>query len=61
MEIVLEELKRTLKYHQRQHDDNLHQIKSKEESISMLKEANNKHVEAIKQIEDFIKQQQGVN
>jgi hypothetical protein len=56
LEIILDELKRTLKYHKRQLEDNMLQIKNKEESISMLKEANEKHVEAINQIIDFIKQ-----
>ncbi|WP_170289655.1 hypothetical protein [Cytobacillus depressus] len=31
------------------------QIKNKEESINMLKEANEKHIETIEQIEAFIK------
>lgn len=59
MEIILDELKRTLKYHQRQLDDNLKQIQSKEESISMLKESNQKHTDAIRQIGEFIKSQEG--
>lgn len=55
MEIILDELKKTLKYHQRQLQDNLNQIQNKDESIAMLKDSNKKHVEAIQQIEGFIK------
>jgi flagellar motility protein MotE (MotC chaperone) len=58
---VLDELKRSLKYHQRQLDDNLSQIKAKGESISILKEANKKHEEIIQEFEKFIKEHEEVN
>lgn len=59
MELILDELKRTLKYHKRQLDDNLSQIQSKEEAINMLKEANKKHIEAMNEIDAFIKKHEG--
>lgn len=50
MELVLDELRKAMKYHQRQLEENLHKITSKEESIKQLHEANEKHWESIQQL-----------
>ncbi|MEK4666527.1 hypothetical protein [Niallia sp. FSL R7-0271] len=54
MKIIIEELTKSQRYHKRQMEDNLQQIKNKEESIEILKVANEKHVAAISEIDNYI-------
>jgi hypothetical protein len=58
MELALDELYRSQKYHLKQLEENLQSIRSKEEAIQMLKEANEKEKRIIEQINkaiEFIK------
>lgn len=54
MELAIDELKRSQKYHIRQLDENLNEIRSKEEAIEMLKKSNEKHIQIIEQIDQLI-------
>ncbi|WLR53585.1 hypothetical protein LC048_13740 [Mesobacillus subterraneus] len=54
MEIILDELIRAQKYHKRQLQDNLDDIRRKEESIVLLKEANEKHISIVEAIDKHI-------
>lgn len=54
MELAIDELKRSQKYHIRQLDENLNEIRSKEEAIEMLKKSNEKHIRIIEQIDQLI-------
>jgi hypothetical protein len=46
----LDELKRAHSYHQRQLEENIQKIQHKEESIELLKKANEKHAEILGEI-----------
>lgn len=50
MELALEELNRSLKYHTKQLEENLQSIRSKEEAIEALRAANVKEAHIIEQI-----------
>ena len=50
MELALEELNRSLKYHTKQLEENLQSIRSKEEAIEALRAANVKESYIIEQI-----------
>jgi hypothetical protein len=50
MEFIIDELKKSLKYHLRQLDENLKKIKSSEEVIEDLKYRNESHERAISEI-----------
>jgi tRNA nucleotidyltransferase/poly(A) polymerase len=50
MKLVIDELRRTQKYHLRQLEENLQKIKSYEESIEVLKQGNEKHRQTLEQI-----------
>ncbi|MDP4105311.1 MAG: hypothetical protein Q8935_10170, partial [Bacillota bacterium] len=50
MELVIDELRRTQKYHLRQLEENLQKIKSYEEAIEVLKQGNEKHRETLEQV-----------
>jgi hypothetical protein len=54
MEIILDELTRAQKYHIRQLQENLNDIRNKEESIQLLKKANEKHLSIIEAIDQHI-------
>lgn len=54
MEYALEELYRSLKYHSRQLEENLTDIRFKEEAIESLKTSNEKHIAIIKQLEQAV-------
>jgi uncharacterized alpha-E superfamily protein len=54
MKLVLDELKKSLRYHQRQLQENLDKIKSNEESNVMLKEKSKVHEATIEEIEKVI-------
>lgn len=54
MDYAIDELCRSLRYHQRQLDENLTEIQRKEEAIDLLKSSNEKHKEIIQQIEQAI-------
>jgi hypothetical protein len=54
MELAIEELCRSQKYHLKQLEENLQSIRSKEEAIELLKQSNEKHKEVIKQITALI-------
>lgn len=56
MQHVIDELSKSHRYHLRQLDDNLNKIRLSEESIQSLTAANEKHKEAIEQIESFLDQ-----
>lgn len=56
MELAIEELCRSQKYHQRQLEENLQSIRSKEEAIELLKQSNEKHIQIINQINALIEQ-----
>lgn len=55
MNLVIDELRRTQKYHLKQLEENLQSIRNKEESIEMLKAANEKHRETLEQIGEAVK------
>lgn len=50
MQFVLDELKKSMKYHLRQLDENLNKIRTYEETIQDLKHRNEQHERAIKEI-----------
>jgi prefoldin subunit 5 len=50
MDLVIDELRRTQKYHLRQLEENLHKIKSYEEAIETLKKGNENHRQTLEQI-----------
>jgi prefoldin subunit 5 len=50
MNLAIDELRRTQKYHLRQLEENLQKIKSYEEAIEVLKKGNEKHRETLEQI-----------
>jgi prefoldin subunit 5 len=50
MKLVIDELRRTQKYHLRQLEENLQKIKSYEEAIEVLKQGNEKHRQTLEQI-----------
>jgi flagellar motility protein MotE (MotC chaperone) len=52
--IIVDELFRSQKYHIRQLQENLNDIRNKEESIEMLKKANEKHKNIIEAIDQHI-------
>jgi repressor of nif and glnA expression len=56
MQYVVDELTKSLRYHMRQLDENLQTIKHREESIEKLKEGNEKHKQAIEEIEFYLDQ-----
>jgi flagellar motility protein MotE (MotC chaperone) len=53
-EIIMDELFRSQKYHIRQLQENLNDIRNKEESIELLKKANEKHLSVIEAIDQHI-------
>lgn len=58
MQLAVDELGRSLKYHTKQLEENLQSIRNKEETIELLKESNKKHISIIEQISkaiEFIK------
>ncbi|WP_445505792.1 hypothetical protein [Niallia sp. 03091] len=54
MEIIIDELVRSQRYHQRQLDENIQQIRNKEESIAVLKNANETHIKVLNELGQFI-------
>jgi hypothetical protein len=54
MQHVLDELRKSVKYHIRQLEENCQKIKLNEESNALLKEKNEKHREAISEMSHFI-------
>jgi uncharacterized protein Yka (UPF0111/DUF47 family) len=56
MKLAIEELYRSQKYHQRQLEENLQSIRSKEEAIELLKQSNEKHIQVIDQINALVEQ-----
>ena len=54
MEHALKELRRALSYHSKQLEDNKRDIQRKEESILLLKQANEVEQETIEQLEQAI-------
>jgi hypothetical protein len=56
MELALEELYRSQKYHYKQLEENLQSIRNKEEAIELLKQSNQRHVQIIDQINALIEQ-----
>jgi hypothetical protein len=50
MDLAIEELKRSQKYHLRQHEENLQTIRRNEESNELIKVANKKHEQIIEEI-----------
>lgn len=54
MELAIEELQRSMKYHQRQLEENLQNIRGKEEAIELLKVANEKEIFIMDQINKAI-------
>ena len=56
MQLVIETLRKEIKYHQRQVEENSQKIQSKKESIELLKTANLKHVEILLQLDKAIKE-----
>jgi ATP:corrinoid adenosyltransferase len=56
MQYVVDELTKSLRYHMRQLEENLNKIKQREESIESLNEGNEKHKQAIEQIEFYLDQ-----
>jgi peptidoglycan hydrolase CwlO-like protein len=56
MEFIIDELKKSLKYHLRQLDENLNKIRTYEGTIEDLKYRNESHERAIKEIGGHIEQ-----
>lgn len=56
MQLAIETLRKEIKYHTRQVEENSQKIESKKESIELLKTANLKHVEILLQLDKAIKQ-----
>jgi hypothetical protein len=56
VELAIEELYRSQKYHLKQLEENLQIIRNKEEAIELLKQSNQKHVQIIDQINALIEQ-----
>ena len=56
MNHVIEELKKSQKYHQRQLEENSQKIQSKKEAIELLQTANVKHMEVLLQLDKAIKE-----
>lgn len=54
MQFVLDELSKSLKYHQKQLESNLNDIQRKKESIEMLESANLRHEQAIIELRTHI-------
>ena len=56
MNHVIEELKKSHKYHTRQLEENSQKIQSKKEAIELLQTANVKHLEVLLQLDKAIKE-----
>lgn len=50
MNLAIDEIYRSRKYHIRQLEENLQEIRNKEEVISFLKTSNEKHIQIIEQL-----------
>ena len=56
MELVIDELRKSQRYHQRQLEENSQKIQAKKEAIELLQTANLKHVEILLQLDKAIKE-----
>jgi hypothetical protein len=54
MELAIDEIYRSQRYHIKQLEENLQSIRSKEEAIELLKTANKKHIQIIEQINELV-------
>jgi predicted RNase H-like nuclease (RuvC/YqgF family) len=54
MNFAIDELERSIRYHIRQHEENVREIQNKRESIEMLEEKNEQHLQIVEELKEAI-------